>query len=136
MSVGRICVRSVVTADPEDTVWEAARRMKDHGVGTLVVLGSGGIPAGILTDRDVVVRVVAEGLDPEATAVEDVMTAPVHDVQEATPIEDALELMASAGTRRLVVTDGDDRLVGILALDDTLELLAEEVESVGKLLRR
>lgn len=89
----------------------------------------------ILTDRDVALRCVGRGLDPHATEVADVMTAPVRTVPEETPIEDVLSLMASAGNRRLVVTDPDDRLVGIVALDDVLDLLVEEAASIGRILR-
>lgn len=136
MSVGRICVRSVVVAEPDETVRDAARRMRSEEVGTLVVLDSDDRPEGILTDRDVVVRCVAEYEDPDAMPVSVAMTGPARTIPEEAPIEDALSLMAAGGTRRLVVTDDDDRLVGMLALDDVLDLLAEEVETIGRLLGR
>lgn len=135
MSVGRICVRSVVLAEPDETVADAASRMERKGVGTLVVVDEAERPVGILTDRDVALRCVGRGLDPYATEVYDVMTEPVRAVPEETPIEDAVSLMASAGNRRLVVTDLEDRLVGIVALDDVLDLLVEEAESIGRILR-
>lgn len=135
MSVGRICTRTVILASPEETVSDAAARMEREGVGSLVVADESRRPVGILTDRDVALRCVGRGLDPHATEVSDVMTGPVHDVSEGTPIEDALSLMASAGTRRLVVTDEEGRLVGILAVDDVLDLLIEEAESIGRILR-
>jgi CBS domain-containing protein len=103
-------------------------------VGTVVVLGEDRKPLGILTDRDLAVRCVAEGRDPDATDVRSVMSAPVTRVHESTPIESALARMAGARARRLVVVDDEERLVGILALDDVLELLAEEATSIGKLL--
>jgi CBS domain-containing protein len=135
MSAGRICIRSVDLADPAESVAEAARRMRERGVGTLLVLDDQRRPLGILTDRDVVLRCVAEGRDPGATPVSAVMTSPVACVRESTPIEDALRRMASVRTRRLAVTDDDGRLAGILSLDDAVELLTEEVEAVGRLLR-
>lgn len=134
MSVGRICVRSVVLATPDESVREAARRMAERDIGTVVVLGPGQHPLGVITDRDIAVRCVAAGKDPDATAVSDVMTAPMVCVRESTPIEVALERMAGVQARRLGVTDDEDRLVGILALDDVLELLAEELETIGRLL--
>lgn len=136
MPVGKICSRSVVVASPDDSIVEAARRMAEHGVGTLVVRDTEGHPVGMVTDRDVTVRSVAAGLDPEATLVSDLMTAPVEMVHESTPIEDALARMSRTGVRRLPVVDEEDRIVGILALDDVLELLAEEQETVGRLLRK
>jgi CBS domain-containing protein len=109
--------------------------MRERDVGTLVVTEEKQRPVGILTDRDVTLRCVAEGLDPAATPVSLVMSAPVARVHEATPIEEALRRMAAVPARRLVVTDDGDRLVGVLALDDVLELLIEEAEAIGRLLR-
>jgi CBS domain-containing protein len=110
--------------------------MADAGVGTVVVLREDGRPAGILTDRDIAVRCVAQRLDPDATDVGSVMSVPVTCVHESTPIETALARMAGVHARRLVVVDDEERLVGILALDDVLELLAEELTSIGKLIRK
>lgn len=136
MSVGRICVRSVQVASPEETVRAVTGRMADAGVGTVVVLGGDGKPAGILTDRDIALRCVAQRRDPDTTVVGSVMSVPVICVHESTPIEAALARMAGVHARRLAVVDDEERLVGILALDDVLELLAEELTSVGKLLRQ
>lgn len=135
MSVGRICMRSVVLASPDETAADAAARMEEQGVGTLVVTDEEDRPLGILTDRDVALRCVGRGLDPFATEVEDVMTAPARTVSEDAVIEDALALMASGGHRRLVVTDDEERLIGILSVDDVLDLLVEEAESIGRILR-
>jgi CBS domain-containing protein len=127
-------VRTVQVVGPADSVLEAARVMRESDVGTVVVLGGGRRPVGILTDRDVMIRCVAEGLDPAATPVREVMTGPVSGVNESMPIEDALQHMAGLHTRRLIVVDAEGGLVGILALDDVLELLSEEVASIGRLL--
>lgn len=136
MSVGAICVRTVHVVRPEESVLDASRLMRDHAVGTVVAVGASGRPLGILTDRDVAVRCTAEARDPEKTEVRDVMSGPVSGVPEATPIEDALQRMADLGTRRLLVVDREGMLVGILALDDVLELLGEEIVSIGRLVRR
>lgn len=135
MSVGRICSREVILAAPDETVADAAARMDREKVGTLVVTDEERRPVGILTDRDVALRCVGRGLDPHATEVADVMTAPVRTVTEGTAIEDALSFMASGAHRRLVVTDGGERLVGIVALDDVLDLLVEEATTIGRILR-
>jgi CBS domain-containing protein len=135
MSAGRICVRTVHVASAKESVREAARRMRDAGVGTLIVLDDERRPIGVVTDRDVVLRCVAETRDPEATSVATVMSAPVLCVGESTPIEEALRRMAGIPARRLPVTDDAGRLVGLLALDDVLDLLVEEAEVIGRLLR-
>ena len=138
MSVGRICSRLVVTVSSVESVRVAARRMAENGVGTLVVANLDGViqASGIVTDRDIAVRCVAESLDPDRTPVSRVMTAPAGSVDESTPIEEAVRMMASAATRRLIVTGDDHRLIGILSLDDVLDLLVEEIESVGRLLKK
>ena len=135
MSVGRICTRIVHLARPDESVRVAAQRMQQKGVGTLIVAAREGEPLGIVTDRDLVLRCLAAGLDPEQTRVEAVMSRPVIAVGEATPIEDALRRMSGRSIRRLVVTDEQGGLAGILALDDVAELLVEESESIGRLLR-
>jgi len=135
MSVGKICTRVTVTAGPEESARAGAKRMRTYGVGSLVVIDGDGRPIGMLTDRDVAVRLVAEDRDPDRTPIEDVMSMPLHSVAEETPIESALSAMAGAGVRRSVVTDAKGRLIGILTLDDVLELLSEEAQTIGALLR-
>ena len=138
MSVGRVCSRVVATATPEESARVAARRMAEHDVGTLVVVEPDGLSraVGIVTDRDLVVRCVAGTRDPESTKVGELMTAPAHCIDEDTPIEEAVRQMAAAGTRRLVVTGAGQRMVGILSLDDVLELIIGETTSIGRLLQK
>jgi CBS domain-containing protein len=134
MSVGRICTRVVVTALPDETVAEAARRMAEHDVGTLAVLEDDKRPLGVVTDRDIVLYCVVRGDDPTKVKVREVMSGPPLLVRETAPIESALAEMAASRVRRLLVVDEGDRLVGLLSLDDVLELLAEESHSIGRLL--
>lgn len=136
MSVGRICTRYVDLADPEETVQAAARRMLERKVGTLVILDQAKRPVGLLTDRDLVLRVLAQGQDPRQTSVGEVMTKEPKTVTEGTPIEQALALMRSGAFRRLPVVGGDGTLVGLVSLDDILSLLAEELREVGTLVER
>lgn len=134
MSVGAVCTRTVITVSPNESVRVAAKRLADNEVGTLVILDAHERPIGIITDRDISVRCVARDLDPDKTPVGSIMSSPVMAVTEGTPIEDALVRMARVKARRLVVTGRREKLVGILALDDVLELLVEEVETIGHIL--
>jgi CBS domain-containing protein len=138
MSAGRICSRVVATASPDETIGVAARRMAEYDVGTIVMVegGRANQAVGILTDRDIAIRCIGEQRDPESTPVSAIMTRPVQSVGEHTPIEQAVARMASAGTRRLVVTGEADRVVGILGLDDVIDLLAQEAAAVGRLLEK
>jgi len=138
MTVGRICSRVVASASSQETIRVAAQRMAKNEVGTLVVLDAidGAKRIGIVTDRDIVIRCVAAGLDPDRTPIGSVMTRPVHSVDEHTPVEDAMEQMAKAGTRRLVVLGEAGQPVGVLSLDNVLDLVAEETGAIGRLLAK
>jgi CBS domain-containing protein len=110
--------------------------MHARNVGTLVILDEQKSPVGILTDRDLAVRVVGEGLDPNSTTIESIMTRSPERVPENTPIENAISIMRRGPHRRLPVVDDQDQLIGILTLDDVLDLLCEEFEEIGKLVRK
>jgi len=135
MSAGRICSRDVDTASYDENVLDAARRMRDRQVGTVIVVDEMR-PVGIVTDRDLTVRVLAQGLSPQATRLSDVMTPSPTTVREEDSIETALGYMRAGRFRRLPVVGRDGRLLGILALDDVLELVAEDLTAVGQLLKR
>ena len=136
MSVGRICVREVDLADAGESVWKAAERMHQRAVGSLLVLNDASEPVGILTDRDLVERVLAQGKDPTATPVVEIMTANPKTIDEDGSIESALALMRSGRFRRLPVVDRQAKLVGLVTLDDVLMLLAEEFKQIGGLIER
>lgn len=136
MSVGRICVRDVDVADEYEAVWQAAERMHQRAVGTLVILNDANEPIGVITDRDLVERVLARRRDPNTTSVGRVMTADPKTISEDASIESALSLMRSGRFRRLPVVNGEGKLVGLLSLDDVLMLVAEEFTQIGQLLER
>jgi len=108
--------------------------MHEYQVGTLVIVDSDKRPVGIVTDRDLVIRVLGPGMDPHQTRVDQVMTRDPQTVTEKTPIEQALSLMRSGAFRRLPVVGHDGTLVGLVSLDDILGLLAEEFSGIGALL--
>lgn len=121
--------RPLATVSVEDTVEKAARIMRDQRVGCVLVLRQGR-PAGVVTDRDVVLRVVAEGRDPsKATLGEFVSYDPVT-VYAHDGIETAVERMRVHGIRRLPVVDDDGVAVGIVTADDLLVLLGSEIAAV------
>lgn len=136
MTAGKICVREVDLAKPDETVQVAAQRMHSHNVGSLLVLNEFSVPVGLVTDRDLAVRVVAHGLDPADATVEQVMTRSPETIHEETSIEDALSRMRNGPYRRLPVVDSDDKLVGILSLDDVLNWLVHEFNEIGQLLKK
>ncbi len=136
MSVGRIATRVVATASPEESVLQVARRMTAFNVGCVVVVNQDGEPVGIVTDRDIVTRGVADEISFDDATVGSLMTEEPRTCHETAPIEEAVALMGDSGLRRLVVVDDDGKLVGLVSVDDVMELLVEEARSIGRLLGR
>ena len=136
MSVGEFCVRDIDTAQANESVAVIAERMHQRSVGTLVVVNHASQVVGIITDRDLVVRVLAKGSNPVKTFVHEVMTVAPKTVLEKTPLETALLIMRTGRFRRIPVVDPRNKLVGLVTLDDVLMLLAEEFTQIGRLLKR
>lgn len=134
MSVRKISTKDVATAIPDETIRQAARRMATRNVGTLVILDSLGRPAGLVSDRDLMLQVLVEERNPDTTNVSEVMSTPVAAVHEQASIDDALREMAACHVRRMPVVDDDGTLVGILALDDVLGCFATQAADVAQLL--
>lgn len=135
MPISEVCNREVVIVQPGDSILDAAQLMRQHHVGDVIVvqdLGSRRIPVGIVTDRDLVVEIMAPELDPSALTVGDIMTQELATVNENASLFDAVELMRTKGVRRLPVTDAIGNLSGILTLDDLLELMAEEMSDLAR----
>lgn len=135
MTVEKYCTRCVDTALPTDTVQTAAQRMHARNVGTLVVVNPQHEPIGIVTDRDLALRVLSLGGDPLRIKVGDVMTRDPRTVQEDVEIEETLRFMRSGPFRRMPVVDDAGRLVGLISLDDILHSLATEFRGVDRLLQ-
>ena len=130
LTAGDLCTRSVVTASRTMGVAEAARLMREKHVGCLVIVDEmaiGCVPAGMLTDRDIVTEIVAKGVDARSLSVEDVMSAEPAVADASETVLDVLAGMRRKGVRRLPVVDACGVLQGILALDDVLEAVAEQL---------
>lgn len=136
MRIGEICTREVVFCDPETSVVEIARLLRNHHVGDLIVAEKGrcGLaPIGLVTDRDLVVKVLAEGVAPDRLVAADLMTRRVVTAVESADVHEAIERMRGEGIRRLPVVDGSGALIGILSADDVTELLAEELTDLARI---
>lgn len=106
-----------ITVSPETPIYRAARLMAQNGCGFLPVVENDQ-PVGVITDRDILVRVTAHGLSPEATPVRSVMTRPVYGINADCELGDAIATMQDRHVRRLIAVDGVGKLIGILSLDD------------------
>jgi signal-transduction protein with cAMP-binding, CBS, and nucleotidyltransferase domain len=138
MPVGELCTREVVVASPLDSVLEAAQLMRQHHVGDVVIVEhADGLkkPVGLVTDRDLVVEVMAAGIDPESIALGEIMSAELAMVGEEKGIFETIQYMRDQGVRRLPVVGQEGQLIGILALDDLLELISEELSELSHLVK-
>ncbi|MDH5021480.1 CBS domain-containing protein [Halobacterium rubrum] len=134
MPVSDLARDDVVTVDPSTPVTEIASTMARADVGSVLVTSSGQ-PVGIVTDRDLTVRVLPDAGDPTSLTAEDVMSDDLHVVDDNAGFFEAAETMSDHGVRRLPVIDGDGDLAGIITIDDLTELLADEEQHVAEVLR-
>ena len=138
MKVKRICSRNLVCARRSFSLQEAAVLMREHHVGALLVTEEGPREdefIGIVTDRDLVLQALAEGIGPREATVGDVMMPVIATIPENAEVFEALETMRDGGIRRLAVSADEGVLVGIISLDDILDALGAELTSLGAVIR-
>jgi CBS domain-containing protein len=127
MAIGDICKRDVVYVNGDVTIHAACKLMRHYHVGSLVVVDDEEgkrAPVGILTDRDIVVEIDAMDLDAKVITAGDIMSQVLVTVPESLGVFETIEIMRCKGVRRVPVVDGENCLVGIVAIDDLLEVLA------------
>jgi len=134
MTIGRVCTREVVVAYTHEPLHEAARLMREHHTGTVVVVevaGGARVPVGIVTDRDIAVAVFATDCDAQKLLVGDVTREALLTVREDADILDVVQQMRDHGVRRVPVVDTRGTLVGIVSSDDLLEVLSEQLSGLA-----
>jgi CBS domain-containing protein len=139
MCIGKFCNRNVVCVNRDTTVVAAAYLMRHNHIGDVIVIDEvdgGRRPIGIVTDRDIVVEIVAAGLDPNLVKVGDVLLQPLVTVEERTGYAETIRLMTVNGVRRMPVVDDAGLLVGIITLDDLLHQLALPLVELSELATR
>jgi CBS domain-containing protein len=137
VGIGALCQRVVVTIHRQASAEDAARLMRSSHIGDVVVVegADARVPVGMITDRDIVVKIIAHGLAPSQVAVGSVMSAPVVTLREDAGFIEALDKMSAGGVRRAPVLDRDGRLCGLISVDDLVPLLARELAKIGALIR-
>ena len=134
MKLSSIMTGGIETIRPQATLAEAAKKMASQDIGSLPVCSERRTVIGIITDRDITIRAVARGMDPNHTRVEDVMTKDVLSCSSDAEVEAACELMEKRQVRRLLVTGDDDMPVGIVSLGDIALCLRES--QAGEVLKK
>jgi CBS domain-containing protein len=139
MPIGELCIREVVFAIRKTSITEAAQLMREYHVGDLVVVdlvGGKRVPVGIVTDRDIVVKIIGESLSVDDFTVGDIMSQQLISVQEKDGVIETIRLMRAHGIRRIPVITKEGGLAGIISVDDMLDLLAEELTELAKVAPR
>ena len=140
INVGEVCLREVVVTTTDMTVAAAAKLIRHHHVGSIVIVdrmnGGLGIPLGIVTDRDIVVEVIATDLNPNVITVGDIMRGELVTVRADEGALEAMQIMRLKGVRRLPVVTEEKRLIGLVAFDDLLELVTEHLSEATKVASR
>jgi len=130
MKISEICTHDVIVAQRQSTILELAQLMRKHHVGNIIIVDQVGLrrkPVGIVTDRDIIMELVAKEESLNSVNANDIMSADLVTVGEYVATWDAMDIMREHGIRRLPVVDGVGLLTGIVSTDDILEALAEQI---------
>lgn len=137
MTVGEFCNREVVVAEKSTSITQIARLMREQHVGDIIIVEQRAglrVPLGIVTDRDLVVEILAKEAPVESCLVGDIMSVDLVTANETDGIWETLQRMRARGVRRVPVVNATGALVGIMTADDLLELLGEELSDLVKMI--
>jgi len=139
MPVAQIANREVISVPSSSSALQAAKMMRQHHVGDIVITDDSTgrpVPIGIVTDRDLVLEILAQEVDPARVTVGDIMTTNLLKIPLGEGISRTIQLMRARGTRRAPVVDKDGSLAGIVCVDDLIELIADELGELANLVAR
>ena len=139
MNIGELCNRMVVVVQPDEPITTVAELMRQHHVGSVVVVegpNDGRKPVGIVTDRDIVLDVIARGLDPKLVPASQIMTTHLWSTREDEDAEDVLKRLGVRGVRRVPVVNGAGILQGIFAADDFIEWVQDQLANLARVSQR
>ena len=133
MFIGEICNRNVIIATRETSVTELAQLMREHHVGSIIIIkqeNECNIPVGIITDRDLVIELLSKDVDTKSISAGDIMSTDLVTVRESNHVYDTLKLMRGKGIRRMPVVNDENVLIGILTVDDLLDVVISELDDI------
>jgi CBS domain-containing protein len=133
MTVYACCRKDVVSVSPDALAGDVARLMQSMNIGSVIVTRNER-PQGIVTDRDLVIRVIAEGKNPEETRIRDIMSGDLVVLDEEMGLMEALAYVRTKGVRRMPVVDREGKLRGIITVDDIIRLLIQELSCIGTII--
>lgn len=137
MNIASICQRRVITIEADASLKEAAASMRENHVGALVVIDTveASRVAGVVTDRDLAIEVLASDVDAARMRIGDLVNGSLVAVAGSGSVQDAVTAMEEGGVRRLLVTDDEGRVIGFLSSDDLLDAVAAELGGLARALR-
>ena len=139
MRVDNLCNRNVIVVEQEANVLSAAKLMREHHVGSLIIIDSnthGKKPIGIISDRDIVIKVLAKEISLDKIKLHDIMDRDLICVRDSDDTMDTVRIMCMEGIRRVPVINSAGDLIGILSMDDVFEMLADELSNLAILICR
>ena len=131
MSLENFCRKPVIKISPDDTIVEACRLMEANNVGCLIAENEGKL-CGIVTDRDIALKVTGAQRDPQQTTVKAIMTRDPIRISVSKDLRQLTSLMHAYHVRRVPIVDGYDTTLGIISLDDLIALFGDEMSEIGK----
>ena len=137
MHIGEICSRDVVCTDAQTPVAAVAKLMRQYHIGDVIVTRTDGakrVPLGIVTDRDIVLSVVAAEIAPGSLTVGEIMSERLATAGEEEDVFETIQRMRNIGVRRMPIVDAEGALAGIVSIDDIIEVLAEEMTELARLI--
>ena len=135
MSLKPLMTKELTSLPSTATALDAAKYMTDMNVGSVIVVDDDK-PSGILTDRDIVTKVLSQDKDPKTTKIRDIMTSPAVTISKDRDIIDVTRLMSERGIRRFPVVDANGKIIGVITLDDVLVFLGQEMQNIAAALKR
>ncbi|NIP38965.1 MAG: CBS domain-containing protein [Candidatus Dadabacteria bacterium] len=134
MSISTLCNKQVICVEMGTSIDEVGKLMEEKNIGCVVVIDNEK-PCGLVTDRDILIRVINQGLSPAETYVDDIMSELVMTLDEDMGLHEALEKVKGMSVRRFPVTDKNGNLIGIVTLDDIIYLLGKEMSDVASIIK-
>ena len=131
MSIAEFSTKYVITAPEGETVFDAAKLMSERGVGSIVVADLDKKPIGMVTDRDIVLKVIVQGKDPKFTNLKEIMTKDIIILSQDRGFFETTKIMSEMGIRRIPIVDHDGKLTGIISLDDMILVFGEELSNIA-----
>ena len=132
MGLVKCCREQVVAVSPDTPAVEVARIMGEKNVGSVVIVSGDNRPVGVITDRDLAVRVMAQERNPGEVRAGDIVTRDVITFRDSMGVYEAIQKMTAEGIRRMPVVDDAGKLIGIVTMDDIVRMLGEEMAAIAK----